>query len=314
MQKPQTERLGVAAIEYFFAQHGWLFREQFTHDYGIDAHIEIVIDERPTGKLVALQIKSGQSFFTSQTAEAYVFKTNERHVAYWVGHSMPVVLILFDPNTKKAFFQQVNRQTLESTGKGWKLAVPKIDMLEAPDRTLAAFESLTQPEPYIRRLNRLRVDRRWMDLINEGAVVTIEFEQWVNKSLPRYQITISTEDESESWPTLYTPGIDISGMLDHFFPWADVAVDEESHRAGAVDLWHAECYSWYDSETGETYHSQSFDGWYDAPEGLVPVSENGETASYKLVLSLNDFGKSFMVVDDYFADPEADENIGFSLR
>lgn len=75
MQKAQTERLGVAGVDYFFSQHGWLFREQPTHDYGIDAHVEIVITNRPTGKLIALQIKSGTSFFSEETADAFVFNS-----------------------------------------------------------------------------------------------------------------------------------------------------------------------------------------------------------------------------------------------
>jgi hypothetical protein len=40
--QPQTVRLGVAALDTYFSGHGWLFREQLTHDYGIDAHVEIV--------------------------------------------------------------------------------------------------------------------------------------------------------------------------------------------------------------------------------------------------------------------------------
>src|SRR5216683_1096782 len=70
MTKPQTERPGVAALEYFFPENGWLFREQTTHDYGIDAHVEIVVDKRPTGKLIALQIKAGTSFFWEKRRKA----------------------------------------------------------------------------------------------------------------------------------------------------------------------------------------------------------------------------------------------------
>ena len=41
----------------------WLFREQPTEDYGIDAQVEIVEGEAVSGKLLALQIKSGPSWF-----------------------------------------------------------------------------------------------------------------------------------------------------------------------------------------------------------------------------------------------------------
>lgn len=315
MTKPQTERLGVSALDYFFSENGWLFREQTTHDYGIDAHIEIVENERPTGKLIALQIKAGKSFFEEEVEGTYVYRTDEKHIAYWVGHSMPVIIVLFNPETKQAYWQHVSRQAVKTTGKGWKLFIPKVGIFEEPDQCLKALAALTQPEPYIRRLNRLRIDRHWMDLIEQGHEVRIQFDDWVNKSLPRYQITVSTDDEKESWPTLYAPGVGIEEMLDHFFPWADFSLDTEAHEEGAFGDWERQCYSWRDDETGEVYYSMTFQEWYQPPtEDLVPVSESGETASYSLLLSLNQFGRSFLMIDDYLADPDAPETIGFTLE
>lgn len=314
MTKPQTERLGVSALEYFFSENGWLFREQTTHDFGIDAHVEIVVDQRPTGKLIALQIKAGASFFAEEVDDTYVFRTDDKHIAYWVGHSMPVVLILYNPETKQACWQHVSQQAVQTTGKGWKMSVSKINIFEEPDWCMNALAALTQPEPYIRRLNRLRIDRHWMDLIEQGYEVRVQFDDWVNKSLPRYQIDISCEDEGESWPVLYAPGVGVIEMLNHFFPWADFNLDQEAHRDGAYDDWMNACYSWHDSETGQDYYSMPFEEWYKPEEGIVPVSENGETDSYSLLLSLNDFGRSFVMMDDYLADPDAPENIGFTLE
>ncbi len=315
MIKPQTERLGVSVLDYFFSKNGWLFREQTTHDYGIDAHVEIVENERPTGRLIALQIKAGLSFFQGEVDDAYVFRTDDKHVAYWVGHSMPVVLVLYNPETEQAYWQHVSRDTVETTGKGWKLSVPKISIFDEPDRCLDALAALTQPEPYIRRLNRLRIDRHWMDLIDQGYDVRVAFDDWVNKSLPRYQVTISTDHEKETWPFLYAPGLGIEEMLNHFFPWADFTLDMEAHEQGARGAWESECYSWRDSETGGVYYSMPFDEWYTPPvENIVPVSEDGETASYGLLLTLNEFGKSFLMIDDYLADPAAPETIGFTLE
>lgn len=314
MRKPQTERLGVAALDYFFSQHGWLFREQPTHDYGIDAHIEIVTGQRTTGKLIALQIKTGTSFFAEESDGGFIFRTDDRHIAYWIGHSMPVVVVLFNPNTQQAYWQFISKDSVETTGKGWKILVPKISMFDQPDQSLTALENLTQPEPYIRRLNRLRIDRHWMELIAEGYDVRIEFEDWVNKSLPRYQITISCGEETEIWPTTYTPGVGIEEMLTHFFPWADFHVDEDALDQGAREQWMEQCYGWRDDETDEVFYKESFEDWHEPSEGIAPVSENGETELYCLFLSLNDLGKSFLMLDDYLADTDAPENIGFTIE
>jgi hypothetical protein len=48
----------------FFARIGWLFREQLTDDYGIDAQVEIADGHNALGALIGIQIKSGSSYFS----------------------------------------------------------------------------------------------------------------------------------------------------------------------------------------------------------------------------------------------------------
>ena len=90
-----------------------------------------------------------------------------------------------------------------------------------PAATLRLLDELTQPEPYIRRLNKLRVDKYWIEKVAAGYEVKVEFDDWVNKSLPRFELTLSCGDELEVWPTVYGPGMGIEEMLGHFLPWAD---------------------------------------------------------------------------------------------
>jgi hypothetical protein len=89
---------------------------------------------------------------------------------------------------------------------------------------------------------------------------------------------------------LYTPGVGIEAMLEHFFPWADYAVDPDIDRDDSVD------------------------GTYGHNSQLMPISDNGETATYILILKLNDFGKSFLEIDNYLADSDSPESIGFTLE
>jgi hypothetical protein len=59
-----TEQLGIIeAYKIFVGDFKWIFREQPIVDMGINAHIEIVDDGNPSGKLIALQIKTGESYF-----------------------------------------------------------------------------------------------------------------------------------------------------------------------------------------------------------------------------------------------------------
>jgi hypothetical protein len=60
---PQTDRTGVNAVEAIFInQLDWIFREQFQSDWGTDAHAEVKVDGVPNGRLLAMQIKSGESY------------------------------------------------------------------------------------------------------------------------------------------------------------------------------------------------------------------------------------------------------------
>lgn len=59
-----VERIGSIAVQdIVYNKLDWIFWELSTEDYGVDAEIEINIPEYPTGKLIALQIKSGKSIF-----------------------------------------------------------------------------------------------------------------------------------------------------------------------------------------------------------------------------------------------------------
>ena len=299
-----TERKGVAAVEAFFAEIGWIFREQFVSDWGIDAHVEIVRGDRPTGELIALQIKSGTSFFESEDEKAVPFRTDAQHVQYWLEHSMPVVVILYNPDTRAAYWEHIAKETVKSTGKGFKVLVPKAQSLDDAKGARRLLSHLIQPEPYIRRLNKLRLDKPWMEMLDRGETVWVTFDDWVNKSLPRYELQLRSGEESFSFPVRYMPGLNVEAMLELLLPWADFELDEEAHRQGAEDQWDAECYWFHDPETGETHHHQSFESWYVRPEEeIAPVSYDGEVESYSLILSLNDLGEAFLIADEFLSVP-----------
>lgn len=72
-----------------------------------------------------------------------------------------------------------------------------------------------------------------------GETVYIEYGDWVNKSLPRFEITIGCEGredvQEESWPTLY--GLTMEEASAHTIPWADYEMDYDAHREFMREVW-----------------------------------------------------------------------------
>ena len=109
---PLIERRGLNAIEaVFISDFSWAFREQTVSDFGIDAQAEIFEAGKATGKLIALQIKTGASYFRKH-GDDYVFYGEQRHLDYWLNHSLPVFLILHDPDRNLTLWQKIERLCL----------------------------------------------------------------------------------------------------------------------------------------------------------------------------------------------------------
>ncbi|MEM8642535.1 MAG: DUF4365 domain-containing protein [Cyanobacteria bacterium P01_G01_bin.54] len=119
-----VERLGVNCTERAFLKLYWIFREQSIEDFGIDAFVEICEEGNPTGQLLALQIKSGSSYFKENKGQYVVFRGEKQHLEYWKNHDLPVLLILCDVDQECSYWQAVNEYTVEHTSKGWKVNVP----------------------------------------------------------------------------------------------------------------------------------------------------------------------------------------------
>ncbi len=127
MQSPlssRTARIGIAGTQLIFEDLGCIFREQPIEDYGIDAHVEFIEKGQATGKLIALQIKSGDHWFKETNGNNIIFRGNNEHLEYWQNHSLPVIVVLYKHSEKTAYWQAVNNNTVQRTKQAWKLLIP----------------------------------------------------------------------------------------------------------------------------------------------------------------------------------------------
>ena len=114
-----------------FEALGFAFRVQHDEDYGVDAHAELIEDERPTGRLLGIQLKTGPSHFKESEGDSYVFRVDSRHVEYWFDHCLPVLVCLCDVDARQVYWQAVDAETATSTGKGFKILIPMSQKLDS---------------------------------------------------------------------------------------------------------------------------------------------------------------------------------------
>jgi hypothetical protein len=308
MRRNPSARVASAAVTHtkqaIEDELAWLFREQPTEDYGIDAHAEVVDGENVRGRLLALQIKGGPSWFKEAASGGWWFRPDAAHVQYWTNHSLPVAVVLYHPETRRCHWQLVNRETLvETSTGGWKLLVPATHVLDEHARE--PLRKAAEGDPYELRLRELRLARPWMQMLESGTRLIVDFEEWINKSSGRGTVSIGIDredgnepDELATWHFLLGPA-NYAEAVPRLFAWADADVHEETYDDAEHDQYEAECSIW---DEGDQFFTESFDDWRRTlvAQGIRPYKNAaGEIDYYRLELTLNELGKAFLVVDKF---------------
>jgi hypothetical protein len=276
---PTTERKGINAVEgIFLNEFGWFFREQPVSDYGIDALVEVIENKEPTGKLIALQIKTGASYFRPK-ANGFVFYGELRHLEYWTRHSLPVFLILHDPFRNLTLWQRVERRLAHVTEKGWSIVVPSANLLTVASKTFIA-DGIANDDESIRRFN-MAYDREMMERF-EGKGVYLEVNEWVNKSLNFRDVGVYYDDPSKEKPDFmirsWTPAPTLDEYMRVVFPWLDHdCVETEEALGGEVEV-HA--FQVHLNELGKSYLrvEEYFEWGAPEPDEADTSSVDGEPA------------------------------------
>jgi hypothetical protein len=129
---------------------GWIFREQHESDHGIDALVETVVSGQPAGRLIALQIKSGRSWFKEPfQASGWILRGPRRNLSYWLKHQLPVLVVLFDPLINKAYWVHVTPETAKFTQRGYRVVVPASQSLDSSTKN--QLEKIIQFWQYSRK-------------------------------------------------------------------------------------------------------------------------------------------------------------------
>ena len=309
------ERIGVHHCAEIAERNNWLFREQPINDIGIDAHIELVEMNGNPKQLLAVQIKSGESWFKEKKENCFIFRDiNERQYIYWTRNTLPCIVVLYNPADGMCIWQKLTIDTIKRTkngeGRGYfvKIPITQIFIDGESNKSLCSFSNM--PE-HVTNYNYLLSQKKFMEIIRDGGTVKLHSTEWVNKSSGRGNTELIVDDgnaiKKYSYPYWFpfTPYTKVFPLL---FPWASFRADEDFFFENDECLWRKLNCS-YDQEEHEwRVVGDSFEEFRKKLDPMRSVDRSGEVAEYMMILVLNDLGKSFLYVDDYVSNyqPYAD--------
>lgn len=101
-----TSKAGLNFVRTVVEDAGSLFHKiEQENDLGIDALIELVRNGNPLGQQIAIQVKSGNTYFNSKSEECII--PIEKHRDYWSRYPLPVIGITYVPELKRAHWVDI---------------------------------------------------------------------------------------------------------------------------------------------------------------------------------------------------------------
>lgn len=117
--------IGRGIFQLEISKLGWIPREFFTTDVGIDYTIEEVINGNPTAKYISVQLKTGLGNVSINRSGDYDFYVDKHHYEYWLGSSIPVILVLCIPERNELVWTLIKRANIKKTKKQHKITIQK---------------------------------------------------------------------------------------------------------------------------------------------------------------------------------------------
>ena len=178
-------------------------------------------------------------------------------------------------------------------------AVPEAQVLDGT--AVAPLREAAEGDACVLRIRELQLARPWMAMLAGGRRLVIDIEEWVNKRSGRGAISLGVDNEDGRGPEELASWGVFLGMSSYaevvpkLFAWADVCLHEETYDEAEHDLYEAECAIYDEGERFEWRRGRLQDG-------LHPYADDGEIGYWRLELTLNELGRSFLVVDGFATD------------
>ena len=234
-QPDPATRLAIDVVEkVFLRDFKWSFRRSSGSNNGIDARAEILDEGSPTGKLLALQIRSVPP--RKANAGDYIYRGESKQLDYWTKHSLPVYVVTVDPESGQVLWQRVDKRLCEMTETEWSIAIPPTNVLDASARL--CFDEATPSDPESLMRAAFALDRALMEEIQDRTTFFV-WDEWVNTSLTfcnlRIYIGESQQEKPEVEIEYHLRAHRLYEVMSKLFPWATYSYAEPiSEYSGVV--------------------------------------------------------------------------------
>lgn len=122
----KTGEDGITILKRFVeTELNWIFRPNHKeYDFGIDAYFDIITEYgNVTGKTIAVQVKTGPSYFKEKNEFGWIYRGEMSHLNYYLNHDIPVIIVLVDEITGKIFWTHCDPNKTEKAGLNWKITI-----------------------------------------------------------------------------------------------------------------------------------------------------------------------------------------------
>lgn len=219
---PKGQR-GVTAVQKIVEDElGWIFRPIGSNDVGIDGLAEIVEDNFVQGKMIALQIKSGASYFR-EAPGGFRYHGKKKHLSYWLGYCLPVFLVLHDPASGKAYWQKIERRLVNETDKGWSIFIPAQNRFDRSARRPLSDGIAADPQAKRRLYFELDYDLMRQVAARQSTFFVIDIRYNKGLSFRGIQVFYDSwckavpDDEIVQW----YHAADVGRVITELYPWLE---------------------------------------------------------------------------------------------
>jgi hypothetical protein len=145
------ERAGVNAVAMAAGQMNLIWRETPVGDVGVDGQLEYVTSSgQASGRIAAVQIKSGPSYFRYEQPDGWKFHPEPKHRTYWENFPTPVILVLHDPAGNMLYWIDARQYLREPSKMEHEfILVPKSNLFNAAEREMLFQNAGDFSEPFI---------------------------------------------------------------------------------------------------------------------------------------------------------------------